>query len=343
VEEFFVLTDLILLLLSLVIILISCDMFTNGIEWLGKKLHLGEGVTGSIFAAVGTCLPETLIPIIAILSSLQPGDTMSHNMDIGIGAIIGAPFMLSTLAFFITGFSVLVFCRKRRIGFKMQVNSKVLGRDIGFFIIMYTMGAITGFITIRTLKYYISALLILCYIFYMIQTFRYDMETDTEPDRLYASVLLKKKPGLPVIIVQVISSLLCMIFGAKIFIGGIEKVSEFLGISALVLSLVITPIATELPEKFNSVIWIWKRKDTLAIGNISGAMVFQSCIPVALGISATHWQLEEKSLVCVLLALLSALTVYIYIKIKKSLSPVPLLAGGLYYAAFILYLFISYM
>ncbi len=43
--------------------------------------------------------------------------------------------------------------------------------------------------------------------------------------------------------------------------------------------LLVAPIATELPEKFNAVIWIRQGKDTLAMGNITGAMVFQASIP----------------------------------------------------------------
>ncbi|MFQ6099422.1 MAG: sodium:calcium antiporter, partial [Armatimonadota bacterium] len=57
-----------------------------------------------------------------------------------------------------------------------------------------------------------------------------------------------------------------------------------------VLALLIAPVATELPEKFNSVLWIRRSRDTLALGNITGAMVFQSCIPTAFGMWLTQWQ-----------------------------------------------------
>ena len=91
--------DIIILILSLFIILLSCELFTNGIEWMGSRLKLGDGIVGSVFSAVGTCLPETLIPIIAIFWPLNN----KKSIDIGIGAIVGAPFMLATLAFFIQG------------------------------------------------------------------------------------------------------------------------------------------------------------------------------------------------------------------------------------------------
>ena len=91
--------DLLILLGSFVIILAGAELFTNGIEWFGRKLGLAEGAVGSVLAAVGTALPETMIPIIAILFV----DGEAHSDEIGVGAILGAPFMLATLAMFVTG------------------------------------------------------------------------------------------------------------------------------------------------------------------------------------------------------------------------------------------------
>src|SRR2546423_12646393 len=95
-----------LLFASLAVILLGCDLFTNGIEWAGKKLSLSEGAVGSVLAAVGTCLPETLIAVLAILFGRSAGN---GGEGIGIGAILRAPVMLSTLAFFITRAAGLVF------------------------------------------------------------------------------------------------------------------------------------------------------------------------------------------------------------------------------------------
>ncbi len=326
--------DIVKLLVSLGIILLSCELFTNGIEWLGKKLKFGDGVVGSIFSAVGTCLPETMIPIIAILFTKGS----ENNVDIGIGAIIGAPFMLSTLAFFLTGMSVLVFWKRRKSGLAMHVNEKILARDIGFFIIIYSIGVAASFVDILLVKYLVAMFLIGYYIYYIVLTVKNDVCTDCEIEDLYLSRLLKFKPELAFIVLQIALALTGIIFGAEIFVGSIESTAEIFGISALALSLIITPVATELPEKFNSIIWISKRKDTLALGNITGAMVFQSCIPVSIGILATHWQLDMKAIVSALMAILSSLVVFLWLKLKQSLNPVPLILGGIFYAGFIGYL-----
>lgn len=326
--------DLISLILSLAIILISCELFTNGIEWLGKKLKLGDGVVGSIFSAIGTCLPETTIPIIAILFT----DKSADNVDIGIGAIVGAPFMLSTLAFFLTGLSVFIFWKRRKTGLRMAVNSRILGRDIGFFIIIYAIGIAAALIDNRPVKYLIALFLMGYYVYYIILTVKHDVESHNKVDALHFTRLLSLKPSMPSIVMQILIALCGIIFGAEVFVGSIEATADIFGISALALSLIITPIATELPEKFNSIIWVSKKKDTLALGNITGAMVFQSCIPVTIGILATPWMLDIKALASAVAALLSSSVVYLWIKLRGSLNPFPLLAGGIFYAAFIVFL-----
>jgi cation:H+ antiporter len=50
-------------------ILVACQVFTNAIENLGEALNLNHEFTGSILAAVGTALPETILPLVAIFMS----------------------------------------------------------------------------------------------------------------------------------------------------------------------------------------------------------------------------------------------------------------------------------
>src|SRR3989442_9134505 len=106
-----------MLLLSLAVILAGCDLFTNGIEWAGKRLKLGVGAVGSVLAAVGTCLPETLIAVLAILF----GEEAGAGTSVGIGAILGAPLMLSTLAFFVTGLTVTILALRGKRRAEMHV------------------------------------------------------------------------------------------------------------------------------------------------------------------------------------------------------------------------------
>jgi cation:H+ antiporter len=117
--------------------------------------------------------------------------------------------------------------------------------------------------------------------------------------------------GLPdhavVLLLQLALGLALLVGGAEGFIHAVELVSHELGVSALLLSLLIVPIATELPEKVNSVLWIRRCKDTLAFGNITGAMVFQGTILPAIGIFLTPWDLRLEVLASVVVACNAAL------------------------------------
>lgn len=328
------------LILSLGIILLACELFTNSIEWLGKKLKVGDGVVGSLFSAVGTCLPETMIPIIAIVSA----NGNDNAADICIGAIVGAPFMLGTLALFVTGMSAMVFWKRRKTGIKMIVNTNVIQRDMAFFMSIYSVGILAAFLPQGAARYAIAFFLIVSYVYYIVQTVKNDNVSSGKIEELYFAKLLGHKrinaintsTGTIAMITQLLISLGAIVLGAEIFVKNIEGIATTLGIPVLILSLIIAPIATELPEKFNSIIWVSRRKDTLALGNITGAMVFQSCIPVSFGIISTPWALSGKAFISALLVLFCTFIIYIRIKYTKQLSAMMLILGGLFYFTFII-------
>lgn len=329
------------LILSLAVILYSCELFTNGIEWLGKKLNISQGAVGSVLAAVGTALPETIIPIIAIV--FASGAKTAEFHEVGVGAIAGAPFMLTTLAFFVTGFAVLFFSFTKKRSKHMNVDTEVISRDIGFFLMVYSIAVSVTFIPSHPLdmiRISVAVLLVASYVFYVYRTFSDEEEGGVgRLEELIFSEYFKVKVNLSIIIIQVLIALAGIVLGAHFFVDNMVTVSEALGVSTLILSLILTPIATELPEKFNSIIWVSRKKDTLAIGNITGAMVFQSCFPVAFGVLYTPWELKGVTLVSAGIAILSGLANYVYLKVKKTLNPYMLLTGGLFYLVFIGYIF----
>jgi len=321
-----------MLVLALLIILIGATVFTNGLEWFGKKMSLSDGAVGSIFAAIGTALPETLIPIIAIMfGSKEAG----HS--IGVGAIIGAPFMLGTLALFVSGVAVLCNRKKRSDFPLMRVDTVVMRRDMEYFLSLYSLAIICTFLSHPVLKVFIAMTLVLCYGAYALKTIRSESHGPVEEVDLDPCFLAPRShdPRFGVILFQVISSLFLIVWGAYIFVEKVQIISLKVGISPFILAMIIAPIATELPEKFNSIIWINKGKDTLAIGNITGALVFQSSVITAIGIMLTEWRLNQAAFVTVFLTYASVGLAYAQIRLKKSLTPSTLLVGGIFYLLFV--------
>jgi cation:H+ antiporter len=324
------LKDIAVLLVSLAIILIGAKAFTNGIEWLGQRLKLGAGAVGSILAAVGTALPETLIPLIAIFS-MGKG---TAGADIGIGAILGAPFMLATLAFFITGLATLLFRRNNR---RLRLQARVIRRDLKFFMIVYSMAIFASFLSNQEIKNGVAWTLVLAYVVYVFQTLR-DSNDRCKYEKLAPLYLAKRcsAPTMVNILLQITLALVAIVVGAHGFVNAVQPIALAIGVPVFVLSLIITPIATELPEKFNSILWIRQGKDTLALGNLTGAMVFQSSIIPALGIALTPWKLDTLALSSALLALGAVLFPFISLQRKGVIYPTTLLSGGAFYLLFIL-------
>jgi cation:H+ antiporter len=329
-------TAIVLLAVSLLFILLSCYIFVNAVESLGRACNLHQGIIGSILAAVGTALPETIIPIIAILFS---GGKSAH--DVGIGAIAGAPFMLATLGFFVTGASAVVYAGMGKRSRKLDVDCKIICKDLTFFLIIYGIAVATTLVhEIAWLKLAIACCLLISYAVY----FKLIVSSDSDLLEDVAELYLKKFFKLPentfIISIQLALALVAIVLSAHFFITYVQDLSHFIGVSPLILSLIITPIATELPEKLNSIIWVGRGKETLAIGNITGAMVFQSCFPVVFGMIFTPWHLQGMTVVSAVLAIASALINLLWLKIFKTLNPFMLMSGGVLYLVFLGALFL---
>jgi cation:H+ antiporter len=324
-----------ILLVSFGVILIGSELFTNGVEWVGYHLSLAEAAVGSLLAAVGTALPETLIPAVAlIMSHGVPGP----HSEVGVGAIIGAPLMLSTVALFVMGLAALGF-RGRRGRIALRVPRIDARRDLGFFLPVFIAAFLLGMAGMPAIaRYFCAALLLAAYASYAVVILRLKRDGETSVEHgLYLETLLGGRPFDPrggSTAMQVLLGVIAIVLGAYVFVEQIVLFSKHANLSPGVLSLILSPLATELPEKYNAVVWIRQGKDNLALANITGAMVFQSCIPVTLGLVFTPWHLSPPELLGSVIAVFSAVLLYINLR-DGELGTSTLMVGGVAYAAFI--------
>jgi len=295
------------LFLFLIVILIAAEIFVNALEHLGEKLGISEGVTGSIFAAVGTAMPETIVPLLAIFAGTQ---NQQLNEEIGVGAILGAPLMLSTLSLCLMALAVW---KKRGAQGHLTPEKTGLKRDLDFFLASFAIAAVALFVPHESpaMRAMLAVGMVLIYFFYVMLTLKASAALVKDGHATEADTpMLLSRLGLPThmgtILLQLGIGLVLLVLGAKGFIHGIEQAAPLIGISALVLSLMIVPVATELPEKVNSILWIRKHKDTLAFGNITGAMVFQGTLLPAIGVLLTPWAPVKEVLAGVIITLIAA-------------------------------------
>jgi len=287
----------VLLVVSFAVMVAGSFVFTNAVEWVGVRLGLGHGAVGSVLAAVATALPESLIPVVAVLHGEQAD-------DIAVGAIVGAPFLLATLVMALCAVAAFAF-RTRRGTARLRPDRQATARDLRVFLCALPVAIVLGLVHVPALRYAGAAVLVAAYVVFVWTTIiRARQEDDTdEPPSLYFDTTKDDPPNTFQIVAQTVVGLAMLVGAAELFVSSIESLAHGLGVDELVLTLVIAPLATELPETVNSVTWIRQAKDTLALGNVTGAMVFQSMLPVAFGLAFTDWQLTAPALLAMLAAL----------------------------------------
>jgi cation:H+ antiporter len=339
--------DWALLVCSLLVILAGAELFTNGVEWVGEGFGLSDGAVGSVLAAVGTALPETLLPIVAIASGHGAGE------EIGTGAILGAPFMLTTLAMVVIAVSILIFGRGGRRPHVLQIDAGVIRQDLGYFLVMYALATLAGLLHLKAVDYALVIVLVVGYVYYVRRHFQTPGEQELEAEatseikplyvwrwlrRVRASLApWTKDRSVAAPFVQVALALGLIVGGAELFVHVVGSISERFGVAPLAFSLLVAPLATELPEKFNSVLWVRRDKDTLAMGNMTGAMVFQSSFPVTVGLLLTPWVLTGEALVAAVIALAAGSVLYLTLRFRGRLEAPLLLAQGIFYVGYVVY------
>ncbi|MFO0774780.1 MAG: hypothetical protein U0172_08960 [Nitrospiraceae bacterium] len=322
---------------SVAITLFGCNLFTNAIEWLGKRFGLSEGAVGSVLAAIGTTLPETSIPLVAIfLSSGQDQES------VGLGAILGAPFMLSTLVIPILGGLLLLYAKLKKRGPEFHLNYRDVRFDLTVFLVGYGAALACAMAPDRMLHRIVAVLLLGMYGYYLWVKLSADGDEDEEgggdPDPL---IFGKKypQPPLGLVIVQIVAGLCGLVIGAELFVFAAQYLAEVLQVSPIILALLIAPLATELPEMSNSFLWLYRKKDQLAVGNVTGAMVFQGTVPVAIGLLGTAWTLDRSALATMVLAVVAATLIVLQIVFTGRWRPWLLLPGAILYIGYTLYLY----
>jgi cation:H+ antiporter len=300
--------DELLLAVAFAIVLAGALLFTNAVEWLGHSLGLGEGAVGSVLAAVGTAAPETLIAIVALL------DTDPKSEDVAIGAIVGAPFLLATLAMGLVGLFAYLYRERRRQGVNLDAHAPTLERDLLFFLAFFGIAGALAWGPPAPLRIAAGIVFLLAYGVYVRRTLKAGGEVQGE-ETLNPLTFDRRRgehgdPPVWLCVLQLLVGLGAMIFGAHLFVEHLLGIADALGADPLVLALILAPLATELPEKVNSFFWVREGKDALALGNVSGAMVFQSTIPVGIGLLFTDWSLSTNAFVSVCLGFAGGLLAY---------------------------------
>ncbi|GAB7537634.1 sodium:calcium antiporter [Burkholderia sp. 22PA0099] len=291
----------VLLLAAAGIIYFSCETFVNGVEWLGQKLNLTQTATGTILAAFGTALPESVVTLVAVAFGDSPA-----TKEIGVGAAIGGPLALSTVAYAVVGVSLLAVAKRLGRASEVQANTAQLRRDQLWFLAIFVVKIGVGLVVFQY-KPLLGIGFLAAYAVYCWRELTADGDGGDHGE--LEPLMLRPRsdnPALGWVLLQTLGALVVIFAASHLFVNQIEAVGPWLGMSPQLTALLFSPIATELPEIMNAVIWVRQGKERLALANISGAMMIQATIPTAFGVFFTPWHLATPS---VLAAVMTAIAI----------------------------------
>jgi cation:H+ antiporter len=323
---------LLLFLLSAGAIYLACEYFVNGIEWLGQKLNFGATATGTILAAFGTALPESAVTFVAVIM----GRT-AEVRDIGVGAAMGGPLVLATIAYAVVG--VALWGNRRRLGradMRVRVEDARLARDQSWFLSIFVVKCGLGLVAFA-FKPWLGVLFLLAYALYVWRELRNDdsvsVDEVLEPLKCQPRAV---SPSLTAVLGQTILALLVIAFASHVFVSQIETIGVAMHMPPHLVALLLSPVATELPETMNALIWVRQGKERLALANISGAMMIQATIPSALALFATPW-LFDAPLIAAGAVTIAAIVYLWWLFRRGHVDGRKLLPVGLLYGVFALY------
>lgn len=319
--------DFAVLVFAAVLIYGSCEFFVNGVEWFGRRAGVSENAVGTVLAAFGTALPESIVTLVAVVFGHGPA-----AKEIGIGAALGGPLVLSTLAYAIVGWTLFI-ARGRGPSRHLAINRARLSRDQGWFLLIFICKIALGLVAF-TIKPWLGFAFLGAYTLYVWGEISH--RDDSEQEALGPLKIRPDTadPALGWVLLQTAGALTVIFFASQLFVDKLEQIGPWIGLPPAVTALLLSPLATELPETMNAIIWVRQGKERLALANISGAMMIQATIPSALGLFFTPWLFGPGLILAGLITLVSIFGLFLLLR-RNALTGPRLSLFGLLYGVFV--------
>ncbi len=320
------------LLGALVLVVVASDAFTNAVEWIGAKFGLTRSAVGAVVAALGSSLPETIVAFIALVVLRD-----ARSQAIGIGAVIGAPLMLSTVVFSLIG--VISLVRREPPGIpqlSIPVAPTLFGATL--FLGTFALALAASFTRSATMHTIVAICVLAAYVVYLVYHLRAGQpEAEESPPPLRIAPR-HKRPATALVVLQLCIALVVTALASRWFISSLSAASLAFGISALGMSLFLSPIATELPEASSVFLWMRRCEDNLAISNVLGAMMFQTSVACAIAMLATPWQLGISAYGAAIAALAAVALLIVTTLLRRQVEQFALAAAGVFYIGYIIFM-----
>jgi cation:H+ antiporter len=309
-----------------VAIYLACEWFVNAVEWLGLRLKVGPLAVGTILAALGTALPESAVTGVAAILGHTP-----EEKAIAVGAAMGGPLALATVAYAVVGLTLLA--QRRHPTPQEYGDLRKLRRDQLWFLAIFVVKVGLGLVAFA-IKPWLGLLFFVAYAVYFWLEIRVPNEPGVLGDALEPLRVQRgtQHPANWAIVGQTLATLVVVFIASQVFVRQLEVVGPMIGLPATVTALLLSPVATELPETLNALIWTRQGKMKLALANISGAMMIQATVPSGIGLLFTPWRFDRPLLLSGITTM--AAIVYLLWTMRTRITRARLAAAALFYLAF---------
>lgn len=302
------------LIVSLVIVVKSADVFVDNLVDIGSSLGISEIILGVTASAIGTSLPEFGSALIA---------TLSGSVDIGVGTVIGSNIW--NIAG-ILGISATV-------SGVIKTNKNGLNRD-------WLMTLITGvillfFMLFGNIHWSASIVMIAAYGFYFYLLIKSQNKHKNSSNRI-ETVKQDKKTITKKSIALVAIGLLGLIVGCRILVYSGVELASIAGIPAMIMGLFTLAIGTSIAELVVTLSSAMKGLYDLSIGTVLGSNTFN--ILIGIGIPALIMQIPVEPLSLTFDApVMLFITVLLMVLIRTGKMKLNRIAGVILMAAYVTY------
>lgn len=257
----------IIFIISLTFLIKASDYFTIAAEKIGIVLGIPPFVVGVTIVSIGTSLPELIYSLFAV---------SQNSSEVVAGNVIGSNI---TNIFLVLGVTAIV-------GKKIRISFELINVDLPLFIgTAFLLGLIIWDGTVTIPEALLLLIMLVIYFLYTIKQEEAHDETDVIKD-LEKDLKTNQKLELKNILMLIGSSVV-IYFSAEWTIKAIIELSELLNVGKEIIAITVMALGTSLPELVVSMQAARKGKSEIAVGNVLGSNIFNSCavmgVPALIG------------------------------------------------------------
>ncbi len=256
-------------------LLVSSWLLSEGAEHLAERW--GGRFVGRTLLSIATTLPEIGI----VVAAAKEG-----SYDTAIGSALGSNLFMMTL-----GLAVMLIIATTRLSKSPQkfIDVKEFKLDKILLVVTAVIGAVTFVNGYDVNDAILFSGLFAEYLYLAYKEMRKEKEQERLESQLHENALQKtskKHFGRSMILFA--AGTLGIFFGAEPFVHSLQGVAVDMGVSVVMIAIIVSPIAGEMPEKISMILLARKgsKGASIAVANVLGSKIVNNTLLLAVAIFA---------------------------------------------------------